>query len=278
MKTKLLTMGFAAAVTLGLQAQAQEAARAGSQQIHDAPYYNSLQQHGPKWAKEDQSIDQKLAELEAKHGKKPNIIYILADDIGWGELGCYGGGKVRGTPTPNLDRMAADGMKFLSNYTEPACTPTRIALMTGRYPVRTGVSGVLWPGEKQGLVQDEVTIAELLSDAGYDTAMWGKWHVGETEVQSPESHGFDQSFYMLYNGAAFAWPNDSANHFDSEVIDSIPYFLDVPKNYEEKFGISLEHGVMRGVRGEGRKPEMGLSIKELDDFEAQSQEEILQYV
>jgi arylsulfatase A-like enzyme len=104
---------------------------------------------------------------------------VLTDDIGWGTLGAYGGGKVVGAPTPNLDEMARDGMKFLSAYSEPSCTPTRLALLTGRQPHRTGVNVVLWPGQKQGLVDEEVTIAELLKDGGYDTAMWGKWHVGD---------------------------------------------------------------------------------------------------
>ncbi len=244
----------------------------------DAPFLKVLEDNKTKWSKEDKSLDEKLAALEKKFGKKPNIIFILSDDIGWGELGSYGGGKVRGTPTPNLDKMAAEGMKFLSNYTEPACTPTRVALMTGRIPVRTGTADVLWPGEKEGLHPDEVTIAELLSDAGYETAMWGKWHVGESEAQSPEAQGFDQSFYMLYNGAAFVWTKDSTEHYKADVINSIPYFLDVPEDYEERFGISLDVGIMRGKKGQGRTPAGGLSVKELDEFEAISEKEVIQYV
>ena len=250
---------------------------AGGQQF-DAPFLDAQKRRAQEWQTEDRELDQKLAELESRFGKKPNIIFILSDDIGWGELGSYGGGKVRGTPTPNLDQMAAEGMKLLSNYTEPACTPTRVALMTGRIPVRTGVPDVLWPGEKQGLSPEEVTIAELLSDAGYETAMWGKWHVGESEEQSPENQGFDQSFYMLYNGAAFVWTEDSTEHYNADVINSLPYFLDVPKDYEERFDISLEVGIMRGKRGEGRTPAGGLTVKELDEFEAQSEREVIEYV
>lgn len=92
----------------------------------DAPYYAFENRHKDAWAKQDKQIDEKLTALEKKFGKKPNIIYILTDDIGWGELGWQGGGKHRGTPTPALDRMAKDGMRFWSAYAEPSCTPTRI--------------------------------------------------------------------------------------------------------------------------------------------------------
>ena len=119
----------------------------------DAEYLAREKQFGQQWASDDKQVQNKLAALEKKFGKKPNIIFILADDIGYTELGSYGGGKVRGAPTPNLDRMADDGMRFLSFYSEPACTPTRAALMTGRHPVRIGMLGVLFPGTSgMGLV------------------------------------------------------------------------------------------------------------------------------
>jgi arylsulfatase len=132
----------------------------------DAPFIDAQKQHNKEWSKEDKDLDNRLAAMEKKYGKKPNIIYVLADDIGWGELGSYGGGILRGTPTPNLDTMAQEGMKFMSHYSEPSCTPTRLALLTGRYPVRTGVDIVLWPGQTQGLADEEVTVAEMLSKAG----------------------------------------------------------------------------------------------------------------
>ena len=157
-------------------------------QQYDAPYLVYEKKHKDKWAAEDKQIDKKLAALEKKFGKKPNIIMVLSDDVGWGVLGSYGGGKVIGTPTPQLDKMAREGMKFLSAYSEPSCTPTRLALLTGRQPHRTGVNVVLWPGQKQGIVAEEVTIAEVLRDGGYDTAMWGKWHIGDVyEEQLPHT-------------------------------------------------------------------------------------------
>ena len=121
----------------------------------DAPYQVAEKKNKEKWSAKEKQISEKLAALEKKFGKKPNIIMVLSDDVGWGVLGSYGGGKVVGTPTPNLDKMARDGMKFLSAYSEPSCTPTRLALLTGRQPHRTGVNVVLWPGQKQGIVAEE---------------------------------------------------------------------------------------------------------------------------
>ena len=103
-------------------------------QQFDAEYLVREKQFGEKWSAEDAQAQEKLAALEEKFGKKPNIIFILADDIGYTELGSYGGGKVRGFETPRLDQMADEGMRFLSFYSEPSCTPTRATLMTGRHP------------------------------------------------------------------------------------------------------------------------------------------------
>ena len=113
----------------------------------DAEYLVREKEFGEQWKAEDKKVQDKLAALEKKFGKKPNIIFILADDIGYTELGSYGGGKVRGFSTPNLDRMAAEGMRFTSFYSEPACTPTRASLMTGRHPVRPAL--LLGPGHIQ---------------------------------------------------------------------------------------------------------------------------------
>lgn len=174
----------------------------------DAPYYDLQKKNKDKWASEDKQIEAKLAELKEKYGKKPNIIYILPDDIGWGETGAYGGGELRGAPTPNLDEMAAQGIQFTSFYAEPSSTPSRVALMTGRYPVRTGLTDVLFPGAETGLHEDEVTMAELMSKAGYSTAMFGKWHLGEHEKYQPTNQGFDEAYYWVYNEAPAMWNKD----------------------------------------------------------------------
>lgn len=92
----------------------------------DGPHATHAKRNAAKWAEEDKEIDAKLAALEKKFGKKPNIIYVLTDDVGWGELGWQGGGKHRGTPTPELDKMAHEGMRFWTAYAEPSCTPSRM--------------------------------------------------------------------------------------------------------------------------------------------------------
>ncbi|CAL1166494.1 unnamed protein product, partial [Cladocopium goreaui] len=173
----------------------------------DAYFEEAAVKNNASWAKEESEIQQKLQKLESKFKKKPNIIYILSDDIGFGELGWQGGGKHRGTPGPGLDDMAYQGMRFWSSYSEPSCTPSRVAIMTGRHPVRTGLTTVLWPGQVDGLSPEEVTIAEVLSAKGYHTAMWGKWHMGEEPEHAPENQGFDYAYYGLFNGAPDLWPD-----------------------------------------------------------------------
>ena len=190
---KPTTIAGATALTAALIALAPYGAQAYQP---DAPFLDYQARNQGAWAEQDKSIDEKLAALEQKFGKKPNIIYILTDDIGWGELGWQGGGKHRGTPTPTLDRMAKEGMRFWSAYAEPSCTPTRIAINTGRHPVRTGLLSVLWPGQTDGLPAAEVTIAELLSEAGYHTAMWGKWHQDDPGVDKANAQA---SMMVLHN-------------------------------------------------------------------------------
>ena len=109
----------------------------------DAVFDDSMKKNKQKWSEEDTEVTARLAQLRQQFGRAPNVVLILADDIGWGELGSFLGGKLRGTPTPNLDDLAEDGLTLMSHYSEPSCTPTRLALLTGRYPVRTGVTTCL---------------------------------------------------------------------------------------------------------------------------------------
>src|SRR5215212_6665707 len=117
--------------------------------------------------------------------KKPNIVFMLADNLGYGELGVYGGGVLRGAPTPRIDELASEGMRLLNFNVEAQCTPSRAALMTGRYAIRTGNGSVPLDTPLYGLVQWEYTMAEMLSDAGYATGIFGKWHLGHTEGRFP---------------------------------------------------------------------------------------------
>ncbi len=125
-------------------------------------------------------------------GKKPNIVFILMDNLGYGEVGCYGGGVLRGAPTPRIDKLATEGTRLLNFNVEAQCTPSRSALLTGRFAIRSGTHSVPLPGGLDGLTQWEVTLAELLSGAGYATAHFGKWHLGSGDGRLPSDQGFDE--------------------------------------------------------------------------------------
>ena len=126
------------------------------------------------------------ARLAAAPSKPPNIVFILCDDLGYGDLGCYGS-KI---PTPNLDRMAAAGARFTNfSSADPVCSPSRAALLTGRYPTRVGVPHVFFPQDKGGMNLDEVTLANVLKNRGYRTICIGKWHLGRPVEYLPTSRG-----------------------------------------------------------------------------------------
>ncbi len=119
---------------------------------------------------------------------QPNILFIFADNLGWGELGCYGGGELRGAPTPRIDELAQEGLRFLNFNVESDCVPTRSALMTGRHPIRTGALG----SGSAGIIPWEITLSQLLSDQGYATGIFGKWHLGDTDSRLPHRRGFEE--------------------------------------------------------------------------------------
>ena len=173
--------------------------------IHDAEHYLLEAQHADRWAAEDAAIDQKLADLRARHGNPPNIIHIMWDDTALGEVGIPEIQKLRGFETPNMNKMARDGINFMRMYTEPSCTPSRAAFMTGRYAVRSGMHTVSFPIENSGIDADEVTLAEVMSQAGYATAFYGKWHLGDTEPSYCHNQGFDEAFFTPYNQVPSMW-------------------------------------------------------------------------
>ena len=137
------------------------------------------------------------APVHAAGEEKPNIIFIFADDLGYGDIGCYG---AKGFKTPNLDRMAAEGTRFTSFYTGcSVCSGSRAALMTGRHFQRVGVPPVMFPGNKNGLNPNEITIASLLRRLGYFTGIIGKWHLGHLALFLPTRHGFDYYYGIPYS-------------------------------------------------------------------------------
>ncbi|MFN3157862.1 MAG: arylsulfatase [Rubinisphaera brasiliensis] len=148
----------------------------------------------------------------AADAPKPNIIFLISDDTGWGDLGCYGGGVGRGMPTPNLDRIAKEGMQFWSFYGQPSCTPGRAAMITGRFPNRSGMTTVAFQGQGGGLPAAEWTYASILKQAGYNTYFAGKWHLGEADYAMPTEHGFDvMRNTFLYHLNAYTYPLKSFN-------------------------------------------------------------------
>jgi arylsulfatase A-like enzyme len=142
------------------------------------------------------AAQRRLADFTARTGRKPNVLVVLMDDVGWGDFGCYGGGVAVGAPTPHIDRLAHGGLRLTSCYSEPSCTPSRASLLTGRLPMRHGLQRPPMYGEKGGL-QGEVTLAQLLSDAGYTTQAVGKWHLGENSESQPHNVGFDDFYGFL---------------------------------------------------------------------------------
>jgi len=133
-----------------------------------------------------------VAPASAQAADRPNILLILTDNTGWGDWGAYGGGALRGAPSPHIDKLAADGMRLTNFNTEAQCTPSRSALMTGRYAVRSGTQSVPRGGSAFGLIPWEITIAATLKAKGYATGHFGKWHLGEVEGRFPTNRGFDE--------------------------------------------------------------------------------------
>ena len=145
---------------------------------------------------QEKIANQKLKDLEAKTGKKPNVLIFLVDDLGWGDIGVNGGGVAVGAPTPNIDGLANYGKRFTSFYATPTSTGSRAALVTGRIPQRSGLVRPLLSGDKvkSNPWKIEISQGKILARAGYQSAIIGKWHVGEGEDMLPHEVGFDYFF------------------------------------------------------------------------------------
>ena len=143
-------------------------------------------------------------------GGKPNIVFMLMDNLGYGEVGAYGGGITRGAPTPRIDRLATEATRLTNFNVEAQCTPSRSAFMTGRFSIRSGTHSVPIGGGLEGLTQWEVTIAETLSAAGYATAAFGKWHLGSDQGRLPNDQGFDEWYGIPRTTDEAFWPSQPA--------------------------------------------------------------------
>ena len=231
---------------------------------------------------------------------RPNIIFILADDLGWAELGCYGN---KFNETPNLDKLAREGMRFTEAYAAaPVCSPYRAALMTGQYPARVGITDYLRPNDAKHLSTDYVTIAEMLKRAGYATGIIGKWHLtgyanhGAKEI-GPDLHGFDEvivSENRGIGGGSYFHPY----HFNREIEKRLPggeYLVDrcnleavefIERHKDGPFFLYLSHyavhtrlsgkdelvakyekkpGAGKGNRARGNNPHLAAQLESIDE-------------
>jgi arylsulfatase A-like enzyme len=223
-----------------------------SEVIHDADYNILKAQHAEKWAADDAAVDAKLeAFRKINGGKPPNILYILVDDIGFGDLGIPELNAIRGYKTPSINKLARESMRFARMYTEPSCTPTRVAFMTGRQPHRNGMGDTAVDIAGFGLADKEVTLAEVLSDVGYNTVHIGKWHMGDIQESWPNHQGFDFAAFPIHQQGQLTIFNDDAA--DEEVTIGIG-----ENNYDSKFTMdrwfrpdaSAMATVVEGNRGE----------------------------
>jgi arylsulfatase len=162
---------------------------------------------------------------------KPNVVLIFMDNFGWGEPGFNGGGIIRGAATPRLDQLADEGLRLTNFNIEVQCTPSRSALMTGRYAIRSGNATVPLGEGVYGLVQWEKTMAEMFSEAGYSTAMYGKWHLGRTKGRFPTDQGFDEWYGIPNTTDEAAW--SSLEAFKKSGIGD-PYVLEGRKGMNPK--------------------------------------------
>ncbi len=154
--------------------------------------------------------------------QRPNVVFILADNVGYGDMGAYGGGELRGYPTPRVDQLAREGLRLTQFLVEPSCAPSRSALMTGQYSIRNGLSLATIPGTPNTLSGKAYTMGQLFKDAGYATAIFGKWHLGEDPQSLPSAHGFDE-FYGIP-------PNTSWNDAMTVSLITMTHTLAVPES------------------------------------------------
>ncbi len=194
---------------------------------------------------------QEKADAASVAGSKPNILLIVGDDVGYGDLGAYLGGGARGMSTPNLDELADEGMMFTSFYAQPSCTPGRAAMQTGRIPNRSGMTTVAFQGQGGGLPAAEWTLASVLKQAGYKTYFTGKWHLGESDYALPNAQGYDEMKYaLLYHLNAYTYTDPK-------------WFPDMDPKLREMFA-SVTKGALSGKAGEKPKEDWKVNGEYVD--------------
>ena len=253
--------------------------------VHDTEYYILQAQHGEEWAAADRAVDAKLAAFRERNGgNPPNVLYILVDDLGFGDMGIPELNAIRGYSTPHMNKFADQGMRFARMYTEPSCTPTRVAFMTGRQPHRNGMGDTAVDIAGFGLADKEVTLAEILSEVGYNTVHIGKWHMGDIMEAWPTHQGFDYASFPIHQQGQLTIFNDDAAA--EEVTVGIG-----ENSYDDRF--TLDHWfrpdashmatVVEGRRGE-KVREVHMEVgerwnqKKYDEMNARFQQQALHHL
>ena len=248
--------------------------------IHDAEYYILEAQNGKVWEVEDGQLDKKLAELKKKYGTPPNIIHYMWDDQPVMSFGDPIYQQIRGYETPQLNKLAEEGMLFSRMMTEPGCTPSRSAVLTGQLAIRTGTWEIGFPIEYTGLAAENVTLAEVLSEAGYATGFYGKLHLGDTEESYPHNQGFDDAFWAIYNQVTSLYNNigEGANAIigmKEELLAKNPYKRDRTFNQEKAYVFYLE-----GKKGEQAREwrDGSKELKDYKDFDIESRKRAMNFI
>ena len=250
---------------------------AQDQIVHDAEYYILEAQNGQQWAVEDEALDARLAELREQYGTPPNIIHLMFDDQPVMSFGDPLYQKIRGYETPHMNTLAEEGMLFARMYTEPGCTPTRSAVTTGQHPVRNGVYEIGFPIEYSGMAAKNVTLAEVMSEAGYATAFYGKLHLGDVEETYPHNQGYDEALWTVYNQVFSLWrpEAEAANAvlgLFPELLAENPYQLD--RSFVQRGFV----GYLEGTKGEEAKEWCGVEGDCYNQFDPEAQRRALDFI
>ena len=167
--------------------------------VHDAEYYILEAQNGERWAAEDKDLDAKLAQLREKFGQPPNIIHVMWDDTSFGDVGIPAINKIRGFETPNINRMAEEGIMFTRMYTEVGCTPSRAAVLTGRHAVRSGMYVIGFPVEYSGMRAKRSRPPRCCRMPAMPPPSSASLHLGDIEEAYAHNQGFDETLFGIYN-------------------------------------------------------------------------------
>lgn len=204
--------------------------------------------------------------------KRPNIVVLMTDDTGWNDFGAYsGGGAALGHPTPNIDRIAAEGALFTNWYGQASCTAGRASFITGRIPIRSALSVVVVPGDENGLRAETPTIAEFFGKNGYKTYFSGKWHLGDKPEYYPTAHGFDEmKHFAAYYPGVYAY-NDTSPKMH-------PWFPSYNAEFLEAYNAIVNLGEWEGRAGQAAKRVATIDYDYLAEFDVRQAKSAVEYI